>query len=135
MNLRETRGQPLAQQLRRAKSVRTIAILTWLVPSAKGVGGYVVRMHPFAEPGEPRWTCTCPDHRKLRISACKHIWAVVNLQDELPKAPVIADDLAMLIHDVAAATDTSQPDGWAALHNVLDAVHDEQARRTESHDA
>jgi hypothetical protein len=125
MNLRETRGRLLAQQLRRAKSVRTITILTWLVPSAKGVGGYVVKYDPF----EPAWTCTCPDHRKLRINACKHIWAVSDLQDELPQAPAVAADLATLVHNVVAATDTSQPDGWAALHNVLDAVRDEQARR------
>lgn len=62
MNLRETKGQQIAQ---RANIIRQDGL--WLVPSQSGKGKYKVNAE--------KQTCSCPDF-DIRRQPCKHIYAV-----------------------------------------------------------
>ena len=65
MNIRESRGQTIAETLPLAKMGEE-----WVVPSQTGKGVYIVGKDEY---GNPR--CQCPDFDNRGVK-CKHIFAV-----------------------------------------------------------
>jgi hypothetical protein len=119
--VRRARGEVIAMK---PGGVRHVIGPLWLV-KGRSAGGYIVNYVDS--------TCTCPDRARRAQDAssngwCKHVWAVSRTDKRIDAALVDLDLIATL--KLVLDTTALDHEGFAAVNTVLDAVRDEQRRRS-----